>query len=884
MISEMLKEGIIQPSQSSFSAPVVLVYKKDGSWRMCPDYRELNKLTIKDKFPIPVIDELLDELHGAIYFTKLDLRSGYHQIRMKTEDIPKTAFRTHEGHYEFLVMPFGLTNAPSTFQGLMNSIFKPFLRKFVLVFFDDILIYSKSWEDHIQHVDKVLKLLEEKQLYAKPSKCFFGVQEVEYLGHIVSHEGVKVDPNKIKAIKEWKIPTTIKHLRGFLGLTGYYRKFVKNYGRIAAPLTTLLKKDAFSWTPEATKAFEKLKDAMCRAPVLATPDFTKTFIIECDASGNGIGAVLMQDGRPIAFESRPIKGKNLLKPIYEKEMLAILHALKQWRPYLLGRHFKVKTDHDSLKYFLEQRLSSEEQQKWVTKMLGYDFEIIYKKGKQNVVADALSRKDADVESLLCAISIIQPDWITEARDEWKKDDELWTLIQRLQQEPSASETFIWKNDSLWYKDRLYLCKNSQLKQKVLLELHTSPIGGHSGFLKTYHRVKKEFFWDGLKRDVQKFVAECLVCQQNKVETIKTLGLLQPLAIPSQRWEEVSMDFITGLPKSEGKSVIMVVVDRLTKYAHFCALSHPFKASTVATAFMETVQKLHGNPKIIVSDRDPIFTGHFWTELFSCLGTQLAHSSSYHPQSDGQTEIVNKCLEGYLRCFVSDKQTQWVRWLSLAEWWYNTSFHTATKMTPFMALYGYHPPSITSCLKEKPKVQAVDDHIEHQQQVLQLLKDNLTLAQNRMKQQADQHRSERSFEVGDWVFLRLQPYKQMSLKQAKKDNKLSPKYYGPYKVLQKIGTMAYKLELPSSSCIHPVFHVSCLKKVIGDKLPVQTILPELDEEGKIILEPEEIIDTKIRQLRNRSISEYLIKWKNLPVEDSTWEDVSFIEKHPKLLKR
>jgi hypothetical protein len=333
---------------------------------------------------------------------------------------------------------------------------------------------------------------------------------------------------------------------------------------------------------------------------------------------------------------------------------------------------------------------------------------------------------------------------------------------------------------------------------VLLKLHTSLVGGHSGFLKTYHRVKKDFFWDGLKTDVQRLVAECLVCQQNKVETIKTPGLLQPLSIPSQRWEEVSMDFITGLPKSEGKSVIIVIVDRLTKYAHFCALSHPFKASTVATAFMETVQKLHGNPNVIVSDRDPIFTGHFWTELFSCLGTQLAHSSSYHPQSDGQTEIVNKCLEGYLRCFVSDKQAQWFKWLPLAEWWYNTSFHTATKMTPFMALYGYQPPSITSSLKEKSKVQAVEDHIENQQQVLQILKDNLTMSQNRMKQQADQHHCERSFEVGVWVFLRLQPYKQMSLKQAKKDNKLSPNYYGPYKVLQKIGTMAYKLELPASS--------------------------------------------------------------------------------------
>lgn len=351
------------------------------------------------------------------------------------------------------------------------------------------------------------------------------------------------------------------------------------------------------------------------------------------------------------------------------------------------------------------------------------------------------------------------------------------------------------------------------------------------------------------------MAECMVCQKNKGETIKSPGLLQPLSIPSQRWEEVSMDFITGLPKSEGKNVIMVAVDRLTKYDHFCALPHPFVASIVATTFRDTIQKLHGTPKIKVSDRDPIFTSNFWTDLFSCLGTQLARSSSYHPQSDGKTKVVNKCLEGYLCCFTSDKQARWVQWLPLAEWWFNTSFHTSSKMSPFLALYGYHPPSITSSLRVQPKVRAVEEHIQHQQEVLSSLKENLAMSQNCMKQQAGKHRSERHFEVGDWVFVRLQPYKKMSLKQHKKDNKLSPKYYGPYQVLQKIDNVAYKLELPPTTRIHLVFHASCLKKVIGQTISTQTVLPELDEEGIIILELECILQTRTKRLRTMVITEY-----------------------------
>lgn len=886
LIKEMLKTGEIRPSHSPYSSPAILVRKKDKSWRLCVDFRALNDMTIKNKFPIPVIEDLLDELHGTTIFTKLDLRSGYHQIRMNEADVHKTAFSTHLGHYEYQVMPFGLSNAPATFQELMNSIFSRFLRKFVLVFFDDILVYSANVQEHARHLSQVLLALRNHSLKVKFSKCTFGQPQVEYLGHIINGQGVQTDPSKIQDIINWKTPQTIKKLRGFLGLTGYYRRFIKGYATICQPLHNILKKDAFHWGQEQQLAFDTLKQVMSHPPLLALPDFTTPFTMETDACASGLGAVLMQQGKPLAFFSKSLGPRASAQSIYEKEAMAILEALKKWRHYFLGNKLIIKTDQRSLKYLASQRLLEGIQHKMMLKLLEFDYIIEYKQGKENTVADALSRQFQD-ETVLqiddyeqcSAISTAIPAWTVDITESYATDRNCIKLLQELAIDKDSHPKYTLQGGVIRYKGRIYIGSSSNLRDRIFSSFHSSIFGGHSGNRVTHHRIKQLFYWPLLKQFIAGKVAECPICQISKSEKVPYPGLLNPLQIPRMKWTDISMDFVEGLPKSKGKDVILVVVDRLTKFAHFIPLSHPYTVQKVADLFMENIIKLHGPPSSIVTDRDRIFTSKLWHEIFNAMQISLNFTSAYHPESDGQTERVNQCLEQYLRCMAFSEPTKWCNWLAAAEWWYNSSYHTAIKMSPFEALYEYPPPSLTSIavpcnVSENTQVTlAAKDHM------LKQLQHNLTQAQQKMKKYADLKRTERTFEEGDMVYLKMQPYRETAL-GMRNSLKLTSKWYGPFKVLQKVGRVAYKLQLPQGTLLHNVFHVNQLKRHLGPNAVPNHTLPLVTATGKVKIAPLAVLEH--RQIP-RSAGEYdvavpqwLVHWQSMSPDEATWEDAAFIQ--------
>jgi transposase InsO family protein len=701
----LLDNGLIRPSSSPYGAPALFVKKKDGSLHMCVDYRALNNITVKNKYPLPRIDDLLDRLAGCKYFTKLDLRSGYWQVRIKDEDIPKTAFQTRYGHYEFLVMPFGLCNAPATFQYLMNSIFKPILDRFVIVYLDDILIFSKTRQEHLADLEAVLKILQEHHLYANLSKCEFARQEVQYLGHIVNAHGILPDPAKIKAIRDWPIPAYTCELLSFLGLANFYRRFVKSYSHRSAALTDLTSKNRpFEWTEAQQRAFQDIKNALTTAPTLALPNDKGTFIVKTDASDKALGAVLKQvdpeshETHPIAFESEKLHDAELNYATHEKELLAIVHALKTWRHYLDGQHFLIHTDHHSLRYLDTQPSLSKRQARWMETLAEFDYTIKYKPGKTNSVADVLSRRPQDEPTItlldIDSLSTSNKDAIRHAYKQDKDFKDIFQTLQNRKRDPntpiSPNQTqrlkhFTLRDGLLLYstipgdQDSERLCiPNKSIRDDLLFDHHDRPTAGHQGFDRTHERLHRHYYWPNMHMDIKNYVTTCDICQKNKASTQSPQGLLEPAPIPKRKWEQVSLDLITGLATTpRHHNAILVVVDCLSKRAHFIATNHKVTGRGIAQLFLDHVFKHHGLPKVIISDRDPRFTGHFWRSLHDLLGIKLAMSTANHPQTDGQTERTNRTLEQILRSYTNLEQSDWDLKLSLAEFAYNDSQQAST---------------------------------------------------------------------------------------------------------------------------------------------------------------------------------------------------------------
>ncbi|KAJ4717010.1 Retrotransposon protein, putative, Ty3-gypsy subclass [Melia azedarach] len=771
-LEELIEKGFIRPSVSPWGAPVLFVKKKDGTMRLCIDYRELNRI---------------------------DLRSGYHQLKIKTEDIPKTAFRTRYGHYEFVVMPFGLTNAPATFMDLMNRVFKDYLDKFVIVFIDDILVYSKSKEEHEDHLRMVLQVLREKQLYAKFKKCEFWLHRIAFLGHVVSSEGISVDPSKIEAVVDWPRPTNIGEVRSFLGLAGYYRRFVEGFSRIATPLTQLTRKNVkFQWSDECEKSFQELKHRLVTAQVLTIPTGSDGYVIYSDASLKGLGCVLMQNGKVVAYASRQLKNYEKNYPTHDLELAAVVFALKIWQHYLYGEKCEIYTDHKSLKYFFTQKELNMRQRRWLELVKDYDCTINYHPGKANVVADALSRKSVgSLATLLTTQKQILLDFDKFGIEVVKGDIKAYvaqlsiqsTLIERIKKAQQSDEFlkkimeevlagrspgFVVSNDGvLRFEGRLCVPNNKDIKHEILTEAHNSLYTIHPGSTKMYQDLRVIYWWVNMKKEIAQFVEQCLTCQQIKAEHQRPSGLLKPLLVPEWKWKRIAMDFVVGLPKTQkGYNAVWVIVD------------------------------------------------------------------------------------------------SWDKHLSLVEFAYNNSYQSTIGMAPYEALYGRKCRSPVHWDEVGERKVLGPEIVQKTCEVIEKIRERMKVAQSRQKSYADNRRKSLEFAVSDKVFLKVAPMK--GVMRFGKKGKLSPRFIGPFEILERIGDVAYQFALPPSlSGVHNVFHVSMLRKYIpSSEHVIRYELLHLREDLTYEETPIQILDRKEQVLRTRNIPFVKILWRNHSIEEAT----------------
>lgn len=908
-LNENLAKSFIRQSTSPAGAPILFVKKKDGSLRLCVDYRGLNNVTKLNRSPIPLIQETLDRLNGSKVFTKLDLRGAYNLLRIREGDEWKTAFRTRYGLFEFLVMPFGLTGAPGTFQSAINNVLRPYLDVFVVVYMDDILIYSHDKDKHEEHVMMVLEKLREHSLYVKAEKCHFDAEQVEFLGFIINTDGVKMDPSKVQAVVDWPVPKSCHDIQVFNGFANFYRRFIGNYSALVAPLNRLLRKGVqFEWSDECQASFDELKRRFTTGPILRHFDPKRKIIIETDASDFALGAIISQHDdknvlHPIAFHSRTYNAAECNYEIYDKEMLAIISAFKEWRHYCEGSQYPITVlcDHENLQYFKTTKQLSRRQARWYLFMTQFNFEILYRRGTASGKPDALSRRSdlkpgEDIVSVnnrvllpphhfVAALSRIE--FQHEMRDRiiegYEKDKDLQQIMSDLKRNKATKENseYVLDGPLLMNRGMVTVPDADDLRLHVIEQCHDAQAAGHFGIAKTYELITRNFWWPGLRRYVKDYCKSCDTCNRAKPARHKPYGLLNSLPVPQRPWASISMDFVVKLPLSQGFDSVFVVVDRMTKMAHFIPCKEAMDATELARLFITNVFRLHGLPDDIVSDRGSLFTSKFWKKLSEMTGIKSKMSTAFHPETDGQTERVNSVMEQYLRGYVNYEQDNWSDLLPIAEFAYNNSWHNSSKMSPFMASYGYHPKSSFNVVPEYTNlhVPAAEHFTDSLHKLQDTLRAEISYAQATHKEASDENRLPNlRYKAGDKVWL-----VRRNIQTKRPSSKLDFKKLGPYEVKRAIGNIAYELELEPANRIHNVFHVNLLEpyhesKLRGTKQQVRPQVIMQNQEDWIV---EEIIKAFYQGRKLR----YLCHWEGYGARDRTIEDAQEIqEDFPEVVER
>jgi hypothetical protein len=913
-IVENLDKGFIVPSNAPFASPILMAKKPGGGLRFCVDYRRLNAITRKDCYPLPLIDEVFERISRAKIFTKLDIRQGFHRVRMHKDSSDLTTFRCRYGTFKYEVMPFGLTNGPATFQRLINDIFLDCLDKFMIAFIDDLLIYSDNAVEHEIHVRTVLQRLRDAGLQASIKKCEFHVTTTKYLGFIITPEGIQVDPAKVEAVVSWKAPTMVVGVQSFLGFCNFYRKFIAEYSRIARPLHRLTRNDVpFVWTSQCCESFQKLKAALASAPVLVHYDPKRLTRVETDASDGVVAAVLSQlcdDGEwhPVAYYSATMNSAEHNYDIHDKEMLAIIKAFREWRPELLGlqqqERFEVLSDHRALEYFMTTKALSARQVRWYEFIQEFYFILKYRPGKANVLADTLTRrKDEGARNLahrnltLLPADCLDEQIVTELAfmdlQEAVKDSNVIDRVLEANErfaDTQEARDLIGRKDSKWhvedhrllFQDRLYVPDEGDLRARLMDEIHRPPSTAHPGRDKMTKLVRERFYWRSWSADVERYVDNCKTCRRTATWRDRTPGLLQPLPIPERPWQHLSMDFMELPQDRYGFDMVFVTVDRLSKRP----VSMPCHKKTttakeMARLWIRYVFPWTGLPDSIVSDRGGQFVSEFWNEVCRILRIKIKLSTARHAQTDGQTEIANQYLQQRLRPYVNFAMDDWSEYLPLVDFAAATLPQASVGLSPFMIERGYQPRMSFDWREPVPPRRLTVNEKEAQvwtqrmQKIWAFARGNMERAQERQRVQANKKRRPVNFTVGDEVYVSNEGWD-----TGRPSRKLGHQQEGPFPIIRQVGH-AFELRLPEGMRVHPIFSPEKLR-LASAKEPLEGQLedegPELQINGQSEWEIERVLASRI--LRKKL--QYRVSWVGRD-PDPKWYPASYLKNAPLALK-